>query len=468
MSSTVLLGFQKSVNFAHDKLIAYNFIAMRKYLSISKGLDLRLAGAAPGVPGKAPVVVPESVAVVPDDYPGLTLKMSVREGDKVKAGSPLLHDKSNENIVVVSPVAGTVRAIVRGERRKIERVVVAPDATDDAVVYSPGKDLKELMMESGLWAMMRQRPFDIVPSPDVRPRDIFITAMDTAPLAISPLTGLDTEAIARGAKALATLTGGKLYLSIAASVEFPDIDGVEIVEVKGPHPAGNVGVQIANIAPVNKGETVWALEVAMVARLGTLLMTGKPDFSTLVAVTGPEAVSPCICRTDIGADIASLVKGHIADDGVNHRIISGNVLTGINVGADGYLRRPWRQVTIMAEGDDRDELMGWASLNPKKLSVSSSFPSRFSRRRLFSPDARINGGRRAMIMSGLYDKVMPMDIMTEYLIKAILARDIERMEALGIYEVAPEDFALAEFVDPSKLELQKIVGEGLDYLRKEI
>lgn len=430
---------------------------MRTDLHIKKGLDLHIAG---GVDDMTPRrVSPATVAVVPDDFPGFTPKLDVKEGDAVKQGQPLMHDKATPHIVLVAPVAGTVAAVVRGARRKIERVVITPAAGGESVTVEGS--VVERLMRSGLWAMMRQRPFDIVPVPGVRPRAIFVTGFDSAPLA-APMEA-DEADIAAGAKALAELTD-TVYLC-GRPGEMPEVDGAVTVDVTGPHPAGNPGVQAANIAPVSKGEMVWTLDVITLARIGRLMATGRVDTSARVAVTGSQVTAPCIVDTVMGADIASLTAGNLKEG--HNRIISGNVLTGANVGVDGYLRYPYRQVTVIPEGDDADEFLGWASLSPKKMSESRSFPGHFLRSRLFKPDARINGGRRAMIMSGRYDKVLPMPILPEYLFKAIIARDINRMEQLGIYEIAPEDVALCEYVDPSKLELQKLVREGLDYLRRE-
>lgn len=232
------------------------------------------------------------------------------------------------------------------------------------------------------------------------------------------------------------------------------------------HPAGNAGVQIANIKPVNKGEVVWTLDIVTLAKLGEAILNGKIDYSVETALTGSEVITPKVVKTVPGAQLGELLAGDEKTDGRNHRVISGNVLTGTPEGEAGYLRYPYRQVTVIPEGDDTHEFMGWASLSPSKMSESRSFLGRFLGRK-FNPDARINGGRRAMIMSGIYDDYMPMDILPEPLIKAIIAKDIDKMEALGIYEVAPEDFALAEYADPSKLELQRIVRQGLDYMRNE-
>ncbi len=444
---------------------------MSRKLKIRKGLDIKMAG---GVDDLAAVDAPQSAsyAIIPDDFIGFVAKPAVKEGDKVSAGAPLLYDKRDEALKLVSPVTGTVEAIVRGERRKILRVVVKPDGGNDrlthAVSVKDEAEARNLLKNSGLWAMMRQRPYDIVPNPDAVPRDIFVTAIDSAPLSVSPAAYYSDKATLEAAVALLSkMTRGKIYVGRRADGLLADISGAEMVDVEGPHPSGNAGVLIANISPVNKGETVWTLDLATLWRIGRLLLTGSVDFTDYVALTGSEVKTPKVMRTVIGAAIASLTDGQLVPATHHQRIISGNVLTGVTVGTDGYLRYPYRQITVIPEGDDVDEFMGWASLSPRKMSQSRTFPGKFLGR-VFRPDARLLGGRRALIMSGEYDRYMPMDIMAEYLLKAIIGRDIEKMEKLGIYEVAPEDFALGEYADTSKTEAQKIVREGLDYLRKEL
>lgn len=440
-------------------------------LSLKKGLDLRLEGEITDFTPRRVEV--KSCAVIPDDFPGITPKPEVHEGDTVKIGSPLLRDKACEDLKIVSPMAGKVKAIVRGERRKIERVEIESDGTGESVKFDtsgydrPDKALS-LLLASGMMSRIHQRPYDIVARPSSTPRDIFITAIDSAPLALSIpeiLKGKDSE-LAAGVKLLKSLTRGKVYIGCRPG-ELAEVPGAEMVYVSGPHPAGNVGVLIANISPVNKGETVWTLDAVTLAKIGHLVLNGVVDGSATVAITGSEVKNPCVELTTEGAPVKPLLAGNVDEDNVHHRIISGNVLTGYKVSADGYLRFPYRQITVIPEGDDVDEFMGWASLSPAKMSASRSFPGHFTRRR-FAPDARILGGRRAMIMSGEFDKVLPMDILPEYLLKAIIGKDIDKMEQLGIYEVAPEDFALCEYVDTSKMELQKIVREGLDYLRHEL
>ncbi len=441
---------------------------MSKIIKIKKGLDIPLEGAA----SDRTTVDDRSVlfGITPDDFPGYTWKAAVKAGDMVAAGDALLYAKEDERLCLTSPVAGKVAEIHRGERRKIEYVSVEKGERQESRDFGKATDKNACMdalMRSGLFAMMRQRPFDIVPFVGVTPRDVFVTAFDTAPLATEMTGGEDRRWLETGLKALAAFTSGKVYLSVRAGSGITS-SVAEVYEFEGPHPAGNVGTQIAAIKPVNKGETVWTLDAVTASRIGRLMETGKVDYSARVALTGPDMKDPHIVETTVGASLATLLDGQL-DGQKTIRLISGNVLTGVRVQtANGFLRYPYRQVTAIDEGNDADEFMGWASLDPKKYSVKRTFPA-FLRglSKPFNFDARVKGGHRAMILSGEYDKVFPMDIYPEYLIKAIMAKDIERMEQLGIYEVAPEDFALPEFVDTSKIELQKVVRDGLDYLRKE-
>lgn len=441
---------------------------MSSCIKLRRGYDLPLKGSAPV--GVSAHIAPAEVAVSPDDFPGFTPKPAVREGDRVKAGSPLLFDKLHPSVCISSPVAGSVKAIVRGSRRKIERVVVTPDGSAEADSYSVGHSAAEAAQAlgaSGLWAWMRQLPYGIVPDMEVAPRDIFITAFDSAPLAPPLAASLDSRHLQAGVNLLSRFTKGNIYIGVTPALTLPDLKGAQTVCFAGPHPAGLASVQVNHIAPVNKGDVVWLLDIVTLAKIGKLALSGSPDFSTTVALTGPELALPATVTTAVGADLSSLLRGRVKDDGRHKRVIAGNVLTGFRESDRGFLHFPYRQVTVIAEGDDRVEFMGWASLSPSKMSRSRTFPAAFLPGRKLDADALLHGGRRAMIMSGVYDKMVPMDILTEPLVKAILARDIERMEALGIYEVTPDDFALAEWADPSKLELQSIVRQGLDYMRSE-
>lgn len=436
-------------------------------IKLKKGLNLDLAGSVESLDARG--VETKRVAITPDDFPGLVPKLEVKEGDSVMAGQPLLRDKKYDTVKLVAPCAGIVREVVRGERRKIERVVV--EAADGQAVKLDAKamDPVELLARSGMLCRMRQRPYDIVPRPDTRPRDIFVTAIDQAPLSpgLAWMVADKAEELRQGVALLAKATDGKVYLSVGDDWTLGPIAGAEMVEVDGKHPAGNAGVQAANIKPVNKGETIWTLDVVTLCKIGRLALTGDIDCMTRVAVTGSEVEHPCIMDTIEGAELKPLLEGNVKQESHHVRVISGNVLTGTAESPDLYLRFPYRQITVIPDGDDVDEFMGWASLSPGKMSTSPSFLGHFFGSK-FAPDARLKGGRRAMIMSGQYDKYVPMDILPEYLIKAILAKDINAMEQLGIYEVAPEDFALAEYADTSKLPLQQIVRDGLDYLRKEL
>lgn len=441
-------------------------------IKLKKGLRLNLAGALP-VNAVPKVVESKVYAVYPDDFPGFMPKVAVKEGDNVACGTELMHDKNHPDVCLVSPVAGKVKAVVRGDRRKVIRIEVeAGDSSAQKPEYKAPKnadDAKKVLARSGMLALMRRRPYDIVPDPADEVRDIFVTAFDEAPLApgYEAFDGLFSAAdYQAGIDFLAKITKGKVYISHKAGFRYGAMKGAEFVEVDGVYPASNVGVQIANICPVDKGDTVWTLDFATLGRVGRLANNGECDFRTVVALVGPEVKAPVLAATTCGASIAPIIEGRL-DSGRNLRIISGNVFTGVAVSADSFIRFPYRQITVIAEGNDVDEFMGWASFAPSKMSESSSFPGHFLSK-AFRPDARLNGGRRAMIVSGQYDRYMPMDILPEYLLKAIMSNNIDDMEKLGIYEVAPEDFAAAEYADTSKLPLQQIVRDGLDSLRKEI
>ncbi len=456
---------------------------MYSYITLNRGLDLKLQGGL-SCNNAVKAVTSKEIAVVPDDFPGFTPKVAAKAGEQILAGQPLLIDKNNEKIAIVSPISGTVGEVIRGNRRKILRITVTPDATINTVAKTSGKGAKEkeaikdALKESGLWVMMRQLPYDIVPEANSTPTNIFITTFDSAPLAPELISMVSEKgaAIKAGINALLALTDGKIYIGVkeietAAKLLGGDLESnprVVVAQIKGKHPAGLASIQAANLAPVNKGDSAWLLDIVTLARIGDVIANGQCDWSVQVALTGSEVNEPQLVSTVVGADLKSIIGNSLKANECNQRIISGNVLTGCNAGIEGYLQYPYRQVTVIPEGDDVDEFMGWASMSPNKMSQSRTFLSRLIPGKLFAPDARLNGGRRAMIMSEQYEKVLPMDIMAEFLIKAILSRDIDKMEALGIYEVTPADFALCEYVDPSKLELQKIVREGLEYLRKEL
>ena len=439
-------------------------------IKLKSGFDLNLKGKI-NQNDVRPANSCASFAIIPDDYCGIIPRMEKKEGERVLAGEALFHDKNDEKIKVASPVSGSVKAVVRGDRRKIMAIVIQPDSHNECKDFDTKSNPKELLLESGLWAMMRQRPYDIVPATAARPRDIFITAFDSAPLApsLKVVLGDNEKYLAKAVQALSTMTDGKVFLGCSKEAVF-DGSGAEVNTFVGPHPAGNAGVQIANVKPVNKGEVVWTLDIVTAARIGKLFETGKVDFSTVVALTGSGMNEPCYVNATMGCSLISLLDNRIVNDGKDKRIISGNVLTGVKESIDGYLHAPYRHITVINEINKKDEFMGWASLSPKKFSIYRVFTSWIfgGRHKEVDLDARLHGGERAIVLTGEYDKMLPMDIYAEFLIKAIIAFDIDKMEQLGIYEVAPEDFALAEFADTSKLELQRIVREGLDKMRFEM
>ncbi len=457
------------------KITLNNFsYIMTNVITIKKGLDINLKGKAPETMLKGGKSA--SYAIVPDHYVGIVPKVVVRPGDKVKAGTALMVDKNHPEIKFVSPVSGEVAAVNRGEKRKVLSIVVTPDAQIEyeefgkkSVTSLKAEEVKAELLNAGMWPFIKQRPYDIVASPSDAPRDIFVTAFNSAPLApnFDFLVKGNEADLQAGLDALAKLTSGKVYVGVkkGSSVK---VSGVETVTFEGPHPAGNVGVQINHIKPVNKGEVVWTVNAADVILMGRLFNKGVADFTRLVAITGSETKEQGYIQTIAGCTIESLVGDKVKTD-VHTRIISGNVLTGTKVFTDSYLGAYDCQITVIPEGDEVNEFLGWAAVGFNKYSTSHSYLTwLMGKGKEYALDARIKGGKRAIIMSNEYDKVFPMDIMPEYLLKAIIAYDIDKMENLGIYEVAPEDFALCEFVDTSKIEIQQIVRNGLNLLYKEM
>ena len=445
---------------------------MSKIIKLCKGLDINLQGAANRQTTELPLAA--EYAVSPLDFEGVTPKMLVKVGDAVKAGTALFFDKNNPSVLFPSPVSGTVTAVNRGEKRRILSVTVAADA---AIAYeefetldvekASREEIVSLLLKSGLWTLIIQRPYGIIANPADAPKSIFVSAFDSAPLAPEydyTLAG-EQEALQKGFDVLRRLTDGKVHLSYHAASAAPAINGVELHAFKGKHPAGNVGVQIHHIDPVNKGEKVWTVNYADVAIIGRLFLAGKVDMTRTIAVTGSEVSSPCYCKVVAGASVASVVKNQVAAD-AHVRYISGNVLTGRNVGAEGHLGFYANQLTVIPEGDEY-ELLGWAMPRFNKFSVSRAYFSWLCPRKKYTLDTNMNGEERAFVVTGLYEKYLPMDIYPMHLLKAILAGDLDKMEALGIYEVIEEDFALCEFVDPSKTEMQQIIRNGINLMIKE-
>ena len=448
---------------------------MANVIKLRKGLDINLKGIA----AKELVSVnePGIYSLVPDDFTGVKPKVVVKEGENVLAGGPLFVDKNHPEVKFVSPVSGVVTSVERGERRKVLNIIVKADEKQQYVEFGKmnlaelnAEQVKEALMNAGLFAFFRQRPFDVVPDPTDAPQAIFVSAFDSAPLAPDfelVLKGEEAN-FQTGLNALAKMA--KTYLSISVkqkSEALTQAKNVILTAFDGPHPAGNVGVQINHLAPIAKGNVVWTIGAEAVIFIGRLVNTGRVDLTRTVAVTGSEVLKPAYCKLKVGAQLTEVFKGNVTTD-KDLRYISGNPLTGKKVAADGYLGAFHSQLTVIPEGDETHEMLGWIMPRFKEYSTSRSYFSWLLGKKQYKIDARIKGGERHMIMSGEYDAVFPMDIYPEYLVKAIIAGDIDRMEALGIYEVAPEDFALCEFVCSSKVEIQRIVRAGLDMLRAEL
>ena len=448
---------------------------MANVIKLRKGLDINLKGKPAAELLK--VEEPGIYSLVPDDFTGVTPKVVVKEQEHVVAGAPLFVDKNNPEVKFVSPVSGVVTSVERGARRKVMNIIVEADKEQQFADFGkkdPAKmtaeELKALLMDAGLFAFFRTRPYDVIATPDQAPRAIFVSAFDSAPLAPDfdfQLKGEETN-FQTGLNALAKLA--KTYLGISVkqkSAALTQAKNVTITAFDGPHPAGNVGVQINHVAPVNKGEVVWTIGAEAVIFIGRLLNTGKVDFTRTVAVTGSEILNPAYLKLKVGAKLDKVFAGKVST-GKHLRYISGNPLTGKQIAADGYLGAFHAQLTVIPEGDEENEFLGWIMPRTNEYSVSRSYFTWLQGKKEFVLDSRIKGGERHMIMSGEYDSVFPMDIYPESLVKAVIAGDIDKMEALGIYEVAPEDFALCEFVCSSKVEVQRIVRAGLDALRKEM
>ena len=441
---------------------------MSKLIKLRKGLDVNLKGKA--ALETVSVKCPGEYALVPDDFTGIKPKVVVNEGDTVLAGDALFVDKKHPEVKFVSPVSGTVTLVERGDRRKLLSVRVKSDGKQQSREFDVKGDIKAVLMESGMFAFFRQRPYDVVANPEDKPKAIFVSAFNSMPLSqdFSYVVKGQEEEFKAGIKALSAIAKVNLGISVAQSKTFlNDVPNCEVTVFDGPAPAGNVGVQINHVDPINKGEVVWTIGAEEVIFVGRLMKTGRVDLTRTIAVAGSEVKKPAYATIKVGQKLDTLLQGQISDE-ASLRIINGNVMTGIKTSKDGYLAAHATEVNVIPEGDHADEFMGWIMPRFNTFSTHRSYLSwLFGKKKEYVFDARVKGGERHMIMSGEYDKVFPMDIFAGYLIKAIITGDIDRQEALGIYEVAPEDFAIAEFVDSSKLELQRIVREGLDILRKE-
>ena len=443
---------------------------MSQNIKLCKGLDIKLAGKAEARVEDAPMA--KSYAVSPLDYENVTPKLLVKVGDKVEAGSPLFFDKNNPRILFTSPVSGTVAAINRGEKRKLLNIAVEPDQTQ---VYKALKvvdakasrsEIVEMLLESGLWTRIVERPFGVIANPDAQPKAIFVSAFDSAPLAPDYNFVLKTEkaALEAGLALLSRLIDGKVHLSARKGDEgyMAEVKGVEYHTFSGKHPVGNVGVQIHHIDRIAKGDIVWTVNVQDVVLMGRLAMGGKLDMTKVIAVAGSEAQKPCYKRIIAGAAVESIV-GKVSE---NVRVISGDVLTGVATAKDGYISANANMLSLIPEGNVY-ELLGWAMPRFHRFSVSRAYFSWLCPKKEYKLDTNLHGGERPFVVTGLYEKYLPMDVYVAYLLKACLVKDLDKMENLGIYEVLPEDLALCEFVDPSKIEMQQILRDGINLMIKE-
>jgi Na+-transporting NADH:ubiquinone oxidoreductase subunit A len=449
---------------------------MPQVYKIRKGLNIGLAGKAEKFFGK--LNPSELYAVKPGDFHGLVPKLEVKEGSEVKAGTTLFVDKNQPDICFTSPVSGKVVAINRGERRAILEVVVRADNTTEFESFRAGNPVNMLqeeviknLLKSGLWPTIRQRPYNIVASPKDTPKSIFVSAFDTAPLAPDydfVIQGAEAD-FQVGVDALSRLTSGKVHINVSdeypASPAYTQARNAQTNYFRGPHPAGNVSIQIQRIDPLNKGEVVWVVSPQDVIAIGRLFTKGVYDASKLIALAGSEVINPRYYRIIGGASIKSLTDGNVRRS--DQRYISGNPLTGSQVAHSGFIGYYDSQLTVIPEGN-HFEFLGWALPGFNKYSFSRSFWSWLTPERSYTIDTNIHGGVRAFVMTGLYEKVFPLNIYPMQLLKAIIAEDIDQMERLGIYEVAEEDFALCEFICPSKTEMQALVRRGLDLMKQEM
>ena len=444
---------------------------MGQNVKIRKGVDIKLNGAANQ---KSSPTQSSTIAIKPTDFHNLNPKLEVKQGETVKAGSPLFHDKLHPELKVASPVSGEIAEIVRGEKRKILEVRVLANQESvyenydvSGVANMDGAGIKELLLKSGNWPLIKQRPFDVVADPSKAPRTIFVSAFDSAPLAPDYNFILKDRAqdLQSGIDAIAKLTSGKVQVVTSSDAGvFGSLKNCEKHTVSGPHPAGNVGVQIHNIEPINKGEQIWVINPQDLAAMGSFLRTGKFDGSRSIALTGSEVKAPQYFNVVLGSSIEAITKGNLNNGDL--RVISGNVLTGDNVGGAGYLGFYHHQVSVIPE-DHEAAFLGWLMPGLNNFSLSKTFFSWLMPNKKYSLKTGLHGEERAFVMTGEYEKVFPFDIYPVQLLKAMLIEDIDAMENLGAYEVAPEDFALCEFGCTSKIEVQEIVRQGLDLIQKE-
>ncbi len=449
---------------------------MSKHFKFKRGLDIRLKGAAEAVLKDAPVS--GTVALKPTDFFGLVPKLSVKADAQVKAGDALFFDKYHPEILFTSPVSGTVKAINRGERRKILEIVIEPNGKNEFRAFPvvdpltrSREEIIRLLLESGIWPNIIQRPYGILANPSITPKHIFISGFDSAPLApdYEFIFKNDQAALQTGINALSKLTDGSVYLGISpkqANGIFASLKNVTVNTFEGPHPAGNVGVHIHHVSPLFKGDTIWTVSPQAVVFIGRLFKEGKLNVTKIITLAGSEVKKPQYYKTIVGAELTNLLSNTTKKE-THERYISGNVLTGTKIDPDDYLGFFDQMITVIPEGDEYEPL-GWALPGKDKFSASKTFLSALFPQKEYVLTANIHGGERAFVLTGQYEQFLPMDLLPVYLLKAVLTNDIDRMEQLGIYEVIEEDLALCEFADTSKIKVQEILREGLNIMMKEV
>jgi len=448
---------------------------MSQDIRIKKGLDIKLKGKAEKITENA--LSSDIITLKPEDFHSIIPKLSVKVGAKLKAGEAVFYNKANEDMKFSSPVSGEVKDIIRGEKRKILAIQIQADNEQQFVdfgVKDPNSmkadEVKSHLLAAGCWPFIMQRPYDVVANPEKEPKAIFISAYASAPLAADydyVLAGKEKE-LQAAVTALSTLTSGEVHVSVGKSANSPlaGLNNVTLHKVSGPHPSGNVGTQIAQIDPVNKGEVVWTVAPQDLVIIGELLLTGKFNAERIIALAGSSVSAPKYYKTIIGASISSIVEGKLGRD--NNRVISGNVLTGKALDSKGNLDYYSNIVTVIPEGNDY-EFFGWTMPVFKKISTTRAltFSWLFPNKK-YDLNTNTNGEHRAFVVTGNYEEVFPLDIYPMQILKACMYKDLDEMESLGMYEVAPEDFALTEFVCVSKQPHQEIIRKGLDLMLKEI
>ena len=450
---------------------------MSNDIRIRKGLDIHLEGEADKTTQQLPLA--SLYGIKPNDFHGVIPKLLLREGNEVKAGEALFFSKSDERVLFPSPVSGTIKEIVRGERRKVLEIHISPSQEQTFKDYGKkdveemqGEDIKAHLLSAGCWPFIKQRPYDVIANPDGKPKAIFVSACKTNPLAPDydyVLKGKE-QALQTALTALAKLTTGKVHVSVfkdSSLSPFRNLKGIVVHNVSGPHPAGNVSTQIAQISPINKGEVVWVVTPQDLVVIGELFLTGKVNLTRTVALTGSRIEKPHYVTALAGAQISGVVSNQVKDV-VATRIISGDVLTGTKVSETGFLGFYDDQITAIPEGNDYD-LFGWAKPVANKISLTRSLTfSWLNPKKKYDLNTNTNGEQRAFVVTGMYEEVFPLDIYPMQLLKACLYKDLDELENLGAYEVAPEDFALTEFVCVSKQPHQQIIRDGLDLMMAEL